>query len=78
MDQTDAYFRREILISFPNTFQGKQDDPNTLKNIKQEELPGIFNALMIALRTLLKNNQIYVNHKTIEDKRLKHEISAHP
>ena len=77
IDQTDAYFRREILISFPNTFQGKKDDPNTLKNIKQE-LPGIFNALMIALRTLLKNNQIYVNHKTIEDKRLKHEISANP
>ena len=33
---------------------------------------------MIALRTLLKNNQIYVNHKTIEDKRAKHELSANP
>jgi putative DNA primase/helicase len=76
-DQTDAYFRREILISFPNTFQGKKDDPNTLKNIKQE-LPGIFNALMIALRTVLKNNTIYFNKKTIEEKRLKHEISANP
>ncbi len=41
-------------------------------------MPGIFNALMIALRTILKNNQIYVNHKTIEDKRAKHEISANP
>ena len=76
-DQTDAYFRREILISFPNTFQGKKDDPNTLKNIKQE-IPGIFNALMISLKTVLKNNIIYFNRKTIEDKRLKHEISAHP
>jgi putative DNA primase/helicase len=77
IDQTDAYFRREILISFPNTFQGKKDNPNTLKNIKQE-LSAIFNALMIALRNILKNKQIYVNHKTIEDKRRKHEISANP
>ena len=53
VDQTDAYFRRKALLSFPNTFQGKMDDPNTLKNLKQE-LPGIFNALMIPLRTPLK------------------------
>jgi P4 family phage/plasmid primase-like protien len=77
VDQTDAYFRREILISFPNTFHGKKDDPNILYKIKHE-LPGIFNILMIALRTLLKNKQICVNNKTIEDKRLKHEISSQP
>lgn len=67
----------KILLSFPNTFQGKKDDPNILDKIKLE-LPGIFNVLMIALRTLLKNKQIYVNNKTIEDKRLKHEISSQP
>jgi uncharacterized protein YlzI (FlbEa/FlbD family) len=33
---------------------------------------------MISLRTLLKNNQIYINKKTIEAKRLKYEISAYP
>ncbi|MGD9672127.1 MAG: phage/plasmid primase, P4 family [Candidatus Nitrosocosmicus sp.] len=76
-DQTDAYFRREILISFPNSFHGKRDDPNLLNKLKQE-LPGIFNALMIALRTILRNKHLYFNNKTIDERRLKHEISANP
>ena len=31
---------------------------------------------MISLRIVLKDNQVYFNKKTIEDKRLNHEISA--
>lgn len=55
----------------------KNDDPHIQKKLEQE-LSGIFNILMISLRTILKNDQIYFNKKTIEDKRLKHEISANP
>ncbi len=79
IDQTAAYYRREIIISFPNTFEGKSDDPNLQDKITSEnEISGIFNVLMIALRTLLKNNGVYLNEKTIEDRRIKSERASDP
>jgi putative DNA primase/helicase len=55
-DESDAYFRREIILSFPNRFEdGKGADPNLLNKLTtEEELSGIFNVLAIALRTLLR------------------------
>jgi phage/plasmid-associated DNA primase len=65
-DDTDAYYRRNIIISFPNKFEGDQDDPNlTEKLTNEQELSGIFNVLMIALRRLLNMKRIFVNEKTI-------------
>jgi putative DNA primase/helicase len=73
-DQTAANYRREIIISFPNTFEGKKADPRLLDKLTtEEELSGIFNVLMQALRNILKNKGIYLNEKTIEEKTLKHE-----
>ncbi len=66
-----------IIVLLLDSQLRKKCDPNILDKIKLE-LSGIFNSLTIALRTLLKNKQIHVNHKTIEDKRLKHEISSQP
>ncbi|MBA3749315.1 MAG: hypothetical protein H0X03_00170 [Nitrosopumilus sp.] len=78
-DQTAAYYRRQIIISFPNTFEGKQDDPQLLNKLtSQEEMSGIFNVLMHALRTLLKNNGIYLNEKTIDERTAKHERAVNP
>jgi putative DNA primase/helicase len=51
-------------------------DP-TLKGIltAPEELSGIFNALMIPLRNrILKDKPLYVDAKTIQDRRRKHEL----
>ncbi len=77
-NQTSAEYRREIIISFPNTFEGKSDDPYLLQKLSsKEELSAIFNILMQALRNLLKNG-IYFNEKTIDDKRLKHERAVNP
>ncbi len=75
LDQTAAYYRREVLISFPHTFvEGKNDDPFFLKKLSsQDELSGIFNVLMIALRRMLKNDGIFINEKTVEQKRKKSE-----
>ncbi len=33
---------------------------------------------MHALRTLLNNKGIYLNEKTVEERRLKHEMAVHP
>jgi putative DNA primase/helicase len=78
-DDSDAYYRRNIVISFPNRFEGENDDPNLLAKLTtEEELSGIFNVLMIALQRLLKNNSIFVNEKTIQTRREKYEMAANP
>ncbi|HET6589367.1 MAG TPA: phage/plasmid primase, P4 family [Candidatus Nitrosocosmicus sp.] len=80
IDQTAAYYRREIIISFPNTFEGTgKDDPFLLEKLSSEqEMSGIFNIMMIALRTLLKRNGLYLNEKTIEERREKYEKAVNP
>ena len=55
-------------------------DP-TLKDVltTPEELSGIFNALMIPLRNrIMKNKPIYMDAKTIEERRHKHELISDP
>ena len=78
-DTSDAYFRRNNIISFPNNFEGK-DDPDLLKKLTtDQELSGIFNALMIALRRILKINRgIFMNEKTIHERREKYELAINP
>lgn len=50
-DESDAFFRRRVILGFPNKFEGNRDDPEFLKKLTtDEELSGIFNVLMIALR----------------------------
>jgi putative DNA primase/helicase len=74
IDQTDAYFRREIIITFPNKFEGESCDHNLLNKLTSvQEMSGIFNILMKALRNILSNNGIYLNENSIEARRLKTE-----
>ena len=42
------------------------------------ELAGIFNVLMKALRTVLSNKRVYVNDKTIQQRREKYQIALDP
>ncbi|HEY7570221.1 MAG TPA: phage/plasmid primase, P4 family [Nitrososphaeraceae archaeon] len=78
-DTSDAYFRRNNIISFPNNFEAK-DDPELLSKLTtDEELSGIFNVLMIALRRILKINRgIFMNEKTIHERREKYEVVLDP
>jgi P4 family phage/plasmid primase-like protien len=79
VDQTAAYYRREVIISFPFTFEDRRDDPYLLQKLSsQEELSAIFNVLMTALRRILKNNGIFINEKTVEQKRKKSERATDP
>ncbi|PWU80243.1 MAG: hypothetical protein DLM72_13225 [Candidatus Nitrosopolaris wilkensis] len=100
-DETSAYYRRNIVVSFPNTFeerdyrpgcdgcrwQEQEDraqgiyklDPDLIDKLTtQEELSGIFNLLMYTLRRMLKNKRIFVNEKTIQQRRDKYEMAANP
>jgi phage/plasmid-associated DNA primase len=79
IDDSDAYYRRNIVISFPKTFEGQNDDPDLLAKLTtEEELSGIFNVLMIALKNILKTNGIFINEKTIQARREKYETAANP
>jgi P4 family phage/plasmid primase-like protien len=78
-DNSDAYNRRLTIISFPNRFEGTTADKKLISKLTtEEEKSGIFNVLMIALRRIRKTKDIYVNDKTIEEKRLKYERTVYP
>jgi P4 family phage/plasmid primase-like protien len=74
-DNSDAHFRREIILSFPNQFEGDKEDPDLLKKIStEEELSGIFNIIAIALKRILTTQKIHINEKTIKERREKAEL----
>jgi P4 family phage/plasmid primase-like protien len=78
-DDSDAYFRRNVVISFPNKFEGETADPDLLSKLAtEEELSGIFNVLMTALRRVLKRGRVFVNEKTIQQRREKYELATNP
>ena len=66
-DNTYAFFSRWILISFPNTFEGKKCNENILDEITtQAELSGLFNWSIEGLLRLLLNGS-FTYGKTIEE-----------
>ena len=74
-DNSDAHFRREIILSFPNQFEGDKEDPDLLKKLStEEELSGIFNIIAIALKRILATQKIHINEKTIKERREKAEL----
>ena len=57
-DDTDAFFRRWIILVFPNFFNGDGCDPNLLEKITTpEELSGLLNLALAGLKRLLANQQ---------------------
>jgi len=54
-DDTDAFWRRWIIINFPNQFKGDDCDPNILNKMTvPEELSGLLYKSIKALQRLLK------------------------
>ena len=79
-DNSDARHRREIPLSFPFQFEGAKDDPNLLNKLStEEELSGIFNIIAHLLRNrIIKTQRIYINQKTIKERREKAELTYDP
>jgi len=77
-DDTDAYFRRWILISFPNKFEGSDCKPNIIKQLTtQPELSGLFNWSIEGLLRLLENNS-FSNSKSTEKIRDEYQRKMSP
>jgi putative DNA primase/helicase len=53
VEQTNAYFRRFIIIPFDQTIPEDEQDPNLAKKIIASELSGVFNWILDGLRRLL-------------------------
>lgn len=55
-DDTVAFFRRWIIIVFPNVFKGDDADPHILDKLtSEEELSGLLNLALAGLKRLLDN-----------------------
>jgi P4 family phage/plasmid primase-like protien len=56
-DQTYAYFKRWIVLLFDRIFQGEDKDTNLIEELTtEEELSGLLNLAIIALKQLIKDN----------------------
>jgi P4 family phage/plasmid primase-like protien len=90
-DDSDARFRRELLLPFPFQFveekdEEQQNDPNIriadpflLDEIidDEEEMSGILNIVLDSLESIYENKKIYTN-STINQRRVRAELIADP
>lgn len=66
-DDTTAFFRRWIIMVFPNKFVGEDADPHILEKLTtNEELSGLLNLALAGLGRLLKNG-VFSHSKTTEE-----------
>ena len=67
LDDTSAFFRRWIILNFPNKFEGDRKDPYILKKITtREELSGFFNLVLVHLKKLLERGDFSMSKSTEE------------
>ena len=79
-DNSDAHYRREIILPFPIQFEGDNEDPNLLKKFttNEEEMSGIFNLVVNSMRTIVNRNKIHVSASTIKQRRAKAKLTQDP
>ena len=66
-DRTFAYYRRWIIIPFPNKFEGRSDNKNLIDELTTpEELSGLFNHALHGLERLIANQEFSENKTTRE------------
>lgn len=73
-DKTIGFYRRWIIIDFPNQFSEKKD---ILSEIPEEEYPNLANQLVKILMDLLKKREFH-NEGSIEERIEKYESKSNP
>lgn len=67
-EDTTAFFRRWLLIVFPNSFLGQRDNRNLLQELTSpEELSGVLNWMIEGLKRLQAQNWEFSYSKTVEE-----------
>lgn len=73
-----AFFRRWIIITFPNSFSGKNADKNMLEKLTTEtEISGLFNIAMIGLRELLSHD-MFCYTQNVSDIQMRYLSKSNP
>jgi putative DNA primase/helicase len=71
-DDSDAFFRRWIIIPFPNKFEGDNRDERILAKLTTStELSGLLSLALKALRELLRRGA-FINDEPTEQKRTRY------
>ena len=79
-DDTDAFYRRWIIINFPHQFleDNKATDRNLLEKLTtKQELSGVLNWALDGLKRLLRNKRFSIS-KTVEETRQQYVESSDP
>lgn len=73
-----AYFRRWILLEFPNKFEGAAKDKDILKKVTTtEEQSGLLNVAIASLKRMLANGD-YTDTKSVQDVERMYRINSDP
>lgn len=68
-DETEAFFRRWVIISFPHTFSEETSDKSLISSLTtDEELSGLLNIALNGLQRLLKNGRFSNSKTSLETK----------
>lgn len=65
-ENTDAFYRRFIIIPFNVTISDAEKDPYLSKKIISDELPGVFNLVLEGMRRLLKQKS-FTKSEIVDD-----------
>jgi len=76
-DDSAAFFRRWLLVNFPNTFEGEKREPYILKRlITEKSLSGFLNLLLLRLTRVLENG--FSKSKSTEELRDEYIMKSSP
>lgn len=76
-DDSDAFFRRWIIINFPNKFEGENADPAILNRFNDAtEMAGILNWALVGLQRLMDNNTFSYSKSTNDLRRQYNRLSS--
>lgn len=73
VEQNEAFFRRFIIINFEVTIPEEERDPDLAQKIIKDELPGVFNWVLVGLTRLLDQKKFTISNiikNTIDEYKL--------
>lgn len=74
-EQTNAYFRRFLIINFEETIPDEKQDKQLSKKIIEAELPGVFNWVLLGLNRVLKQKN-FTYCPAVNEARKQYELES--
>jgi len=74
-EQTNAYFRRFLIINFEQTIPEHEQDKQLSKKIIESELPGVFNWVLLGLNRLLEQKG-FTYCEAVNEARKQYELES--